>query len=249
MKLIVLGSYGPFPPAGGTCSGYLLEHEGFYVLLDCGNGVLSRMQEFITVSKLGAVIVSHLHSDHISDLFILRYALQMEMEQGSRNTPLLVIAPEEPHEEFLRLSYKNVYRIEPIIEDKIIDVGPFRFSFKRTIHAVPCFAIAVYLGEFKKLVYSADTEFFPEFVPFACNAPLLLCESNFLTEDLLKGSKNHLSAFQAASLAREAGVQRLLLTHLPPFRNKINYLEEASSIFGAVTVAEEGKVYDIERLG
>jgi ribonuclease BN (tRNA processing enzyme) len=246
MKLIVLGSYGPFPPAGGACSGYLLEHEGFYVLLDCGNGVLSRMQEFITVNKLGAVVVSHLHSDHISDLFILRYALQMEMEQGLRNIPLLLIAPEEPREEFSRLSYKNVFMIEPINQDKMIDAGPFRFSFMRTVHAVPCFAMAVYLGEFKKLVYSADTEYFPGFSPFARNVPLFLCESNFLTEDLSKEAKNHLSAFQAASIARDAGVQSLLLTHLPPFRNKKDYLAEASNVFSNVSVAEEGKVYNIE---
>lgn len=243
MKLIVLGSYGPFPPAGGACSGYLLEQEGFYVLLDCGNGVLSRMQKYITINKLGAVILSHLHSDHISDLFILRYALQMEMEQGLRTNPLLVIAPEEPLEEFSRLPYKNVFRIEAISQEKGFQVGPFTFSFLRTIHSVPCFAAAVYLNNIKKLVYSADTEYFPEFVSFARHASLLLCESNFLKADLLKEAKNHLSAFQAASIARDAEVQTLLLTHLPAFRDKKDYLEEASLIFEAVSIAEEGTVH------
>ncbi|NLL59093.1 MAG: MBL fold metallo-hydrolase [Firmicutes bacterium] len=245
MKLIVLGKYGPFPPAGGACSGYLLEHEGFYVLLDCGNGVLSRLQKFTGIDKLGAVILSHLHSDHISDLFILRYALQMERERGLNDTPLLLIAPEEPAEDYARLAYKNVFKIEPIRPEKMIDVGPFRFSFLRTVHTIPCFAVSVSLHGTKKLVYSADTEYFQEFVPFADNADLLLCESNFLTEDLCKGAKNHLSASQAAAIACEAGVQTLLLTHLLPFKNKKDYLDEASEFFKNVFTAEEGTVYNI----
>ena len=214
-------------------------------LLDWGNVVLSRYQNFSGIDKLGAVILSHLHSDHISDLFILRYALQMERERGLNDTPLLLIAPEEPAEDYARLAYKNVFKIEPIRPEKMIDVGPFRFSFLRTVHTIPCFAVSVSLHGTKKLVYSADTEYFQEFVPFADNADLLLCESNFLTEDLCKGAKNHLSASQAAAIACEAGVQTLLLTHLLPFKNKKDYLDEASEFFKNVFTAEEGTVYNI----
>ena len=79
MRIIVLGCFGPYPPAGGTCSGYLLEKDGSFVLLDCGNGVLSKLQHFIKLKDLSAVILSHLHSDHVSDISILGYAWQMEM--------------------------------------------------------------------------------------------------------------------------------------------------------------------------
>lgn len=243
--MIILGSYGPYPPADGACSGYLLEHEGFYVLLDCGNGILSRMQRYINIERLEAVVLSHLHSDHISDLFILRYALQREIEEGLRKNPLLLLAPDEPTEEFSRLPYKNVFHIEAIDSKRDFQVGPFTFSFLRTIHSVPCFAAAVFLDKEKKLVYSADTEYFSEFVLFAHRASMLLCESNFLKGDLLKEAKNHLSAFQAASVARDAEVQTLLLTHLPPFRNKNDYLAEASAVFERVILAEEGAVYNL----
>ena len=36
MKLTVLGKYGPYAPAHGATSGYLLENEGNHVLLDMG---------------------------------------------------------------------------------------------------------------------------------------------------------------------------------------------------------------------
>lgn len=245
MKLTVLGAYGPYPAAGGACAGYLLEHEGFAVLIDCGNGVLSRLQQFIKVSVLRAVIVSHLHSDHFSDLFILRYALQFGWEKGEIERPLPVFAPADPAAEYVRLPYKNVYAVEAIAEGRALQLGPFTFTFLKTKHAIPCYAVAVYLAGEKIMVYSADTEYFPALSDFARGATLFLCEANFLEEDLQKGASNHLSARQAATLAQEAGVEALLLTHLLPFRNPQLYLQEAARVFKNVEIAREGMVYDL----
>lgn len=245
MKLTVLGAYGPYPPAGGACSGYLLEHAGFSVLIDCGNGVLSRLQQFIELGELGAIIVSHLHSDHLSDLFIIRYALLFKPGKGESERPLPVYAPAEPAEEYVRLPYENVYAVEALAEELELRLGPFTFTFLRTQHSIPCFAMAVYLAGAKKLIYSADTEYFPLMADFARGADLFLCESNYLEKDLARGAGNHLSARQAASLAREAGVGTLLLTHLLPFRDPQLYLQEASRVFKNVEIAQEGMVYEL----
>ena len=43
MKLTILGNNGPFPAAGGACSGYLLQHGEHCVQLDMGTGVLARL--------------------------------------------------------------------------------------------------------------------------------------------------------------------------------------------------------------
>jgi hypothetical protein len=99
------------------------------------------------------------------------------------------------------------------------------------------------------MVYSADTEYFPALSDFARGATLFLCEANFLEEDLQKGASNHLSALQAAILAREAGVGALLLTHLLPFRNPQLYLQEAARVFKNVEIAREGMVYDLSHPG
>jgi len=66
MKLTVLGASGAFPAPGTATSGYLLEIDGHHILIDCGSGVLSRLQEHIRLDQLEAIILTHLHSDHTS---------------------------------------------------------------------------------------------------------------------------------------------------------------------------------------
>ncbi|MCG8541098.1 MAG: MBL fold metallo-hydrolase, partial [Clostridia bacterium] len=66
MKITILGNSGPYPRAGGACSGYLLEEDDIKILIDCGNGVLSRLLGMIeSLEDIDAIILSHLHSDHI----------------------------------------------------------------------------------------------------------------------------------------------------------------------------------------
>ena len=76
MKLTVLGCNGPYPAAGGACSGYLLEAENTRVLLDCGTGVLAALPARMAPEELDAVVLSHLHYDHMSDMLPLIYRMQ-----------------------------------------------------------------------------------------------------------------------------------------------------------------------------
>ena len=246
MKVTVLGSFGPYPPAGGTCSGYLLEEDGVFVLLDCGNGVLSQMQNFIAIKDLSAVILSHLHSDHTSDIFILRYAWQAEMGLETELKPLSLYAPELPEEEFSRLPYKDVFKVEAVSAERILRIGPFKFSFLQTIHSITCYAIKVETEWGEKFVYTADTGYFPELADFSRGANLILSEANFLEEDLPQREATHMSAAQAAALAREAEAKGLLLTHLSAKRDPSRYLREARKIFTRVRLAEEGLTYSCD---
>ena len=56
MKLTVLGKYGPFP-AAGVCSGYLVEKENTKVLIECGSGVFSRLQQVCPINELSGIIL------------------------------------------------------------------------------------------------------------------------------------------------------------------------------------------------
>lgn len=74
MKVTVIGYWGGFPAANEATSGYLFEHEGFRMLVDCGSGVLAKLQNYVSVEKLDAVVVSHYHHDHVADIGPLQYA-------------------------------------------------------------------------------------------------------------------------------------------------------------------------------
>ncbi len=246
MKLTVLGCYGPYPPAGGACSGYLVEIEEWKILLDCGNGVLSRLQNFIEPHQLDAVVLTHLHSDHISDCFILRYAIRTAFKQGRRNKPLPLYAPSRPAEDYERLHDPGIFRVQPIRDAETLTFGPLQLSFLRTVHSVPCYAVKLTIADSPhRVVYSGDTEYFPDLLEFVHGASLFLCEANYLQRDLLAEEKNHMSARQAGILAKKSGVKRLVLTHLLPYREREGYLTEASKEFEAAELAQEGKVYQI----
>jgi ribonuclease BN (tRNA processing enzyme) len=242
MQLTILGCYGPYPPAGGACSGYLVQEEGCNILLDCGNGVLSRLQEFISYQDLDAVLLSHLHADHISDLMIMRYGLMLSRKGDSFDQPLPVYSPIEPAEDFNRLPYKSAYDVKALDEQSELEIGPFKVTVSTGVHAVPAFSFRLE-SSFGTLVYSGDTEMNQNLGPFATAADLFLCEANYLEDDIAAGLPNHLSAAQAAAVAAAAGVKKLVLTHLHPERSGSLYLAEAQQQYPAAELARERYTY------
>src|SRR4051794_9936587 len=75
MRITVLGKSPSWQDAGGACSGYLVEEDGTFVLLDCGNGVFAKLRRYRDYVAVDAVVVSHLHADHFLDLVPYAYAL------------------------------------------------------------------------------------------------------------------------------------------------------------------------------
>src|SRR5918911_2862255 len=75
MRLTVLGKSPSWQDADGACSGYLLEDGDTAVLLDCGNGVFSKLRKFRDYTSVQGVVLSHLHADHFLDLVPYSYAL------------------------------------------------------------------------------------------------------------------------------------------------------------------------------
>ena len=68
MRLTVLGGCGAWPDAGQACSGYLVEHDGFRLLLDLGYATVPRLLERVPADQVDAVFISHRHPDHCADL-------------------------------------------------------------------------------------------------------------------------------------------------------------------------------------
>src|SRR3954471_17724403 len=78
VRITVLGKSPAWQDADGACSGYLVEAGGLRVLLDCGPGVFAKLRRFVDYTRVDAVVISHLHADHVLDLVPfasgLRYA-------------------------------------------------------------------------------------------------------------------------------------------------------------------------------
>lgn len=245
MKLTVLGNNGPYPKAGGACSGFLLDSGETKVVLDFGNGVLSRLQQYINIEEISAIILSHLHSDHISDIMILRYAADIMIMKGQMEKPIKVYAPGEPVEEYNRLKYKEALEIIKIDPEEKLFIGDLKISFKEMVHGYKNYAICIE-KDLKKFVYSGDTCLNDRIVDFARNADLFICEAGLLERDDKCIRAMHLTAKEAAQIAKEAGVKRLLLTHFLPGIKSQLYINEATSEYdGIMELAAENKSYYI----
>jgi ribonuclease BN (tRNA processing enzyme) len=78
LRLQVLGPAGGYPYSGYASAGYLLKTTGANILLDCGPGVAMRLLASLKATDLDAIIVTHLHPDHVIDVVAIGYALMSE---------------------------------------------------------------------------------------------------------------------------------------------------------------------------
>lgn len=243
LRLTVLGCYGAYPKAGGSCSGYFLEDGETKILIDCGNGVISKLFSYChDLNKLDAILISHLHPDHMSDLLVLRYAIHIKKMLGKLGKSIPIYLPATPLEDFERIQYNDAYIFNIIDEETVININDIKITFKKTNHPVECYAMAFEKDQ-KKFVYSGDTRYFDELCDFAKGSNLFLCEANILHKDMTEGIP-HLSGKQAAEIALKADVHRIILTHLLPEINTHELLKEAKEEFPYILeIAEEGKCY------
>ncbi|MEA5059545.1 MAG: MBL fold metallo-hydrolase [Candidatus Pelethousia sp.] len=246
MKLTVLGRYGPFPAPGGACSGYLLESGDIALALDLGSGTLSNLLRRLPGLGLTAILLSHLHSDHMSDMLVLRYALQQLSAHGrSVPMPLSVVCPDEPDLEFRQLAGSGVYDMVPARDGLRIRFGTMAISFHRVIHPVPtyCFHIE---HQGRRLFYTGDTGYFAGLSDLARGANVILAGTGFLNAEKTTAIAPHLTAGEAGRLARDAGAEQLLCTHIwggEPREEAI--LAEAKALFPNTLVVEEMHEYMI----
>lgn len=245
MRLTVLGKYGPYPPKNGATSGYLLQQGSTNLLLECGSGVLSRLQQYLRLGDLSAVLLSHLHSDHMSDLLVLRYALMQMQQRGmNRNLPLKVFAPDLPRKESDLLRGQGVYELITISDGMYMRLGDFDISFHVMTHPVPSYGMLFY-AENKIFAYTGDTCMHDDLMPFAINADLLLADTSLLNREKTSPLMPHLTAGEAGELAAAASVKRLLCTHIHPNTDEDELRLEAARAYPAAEIAKEGRAYEI----
>ena len=225
MLVTVLGKYGPYPKAGGGTSSHLVRSKNTAVLLDFGSGALGRVQRFVPLEKIDAVVLSHLHSDHMCDMLPLTYAMEAEKRQ------LPVYMPNFACPQGDAIRAQKEFAVHYIEEGASFTVGSLTFTCTQMVHPYTSFAVRVTDGE-RTLFYSGDTVLCPQLAPAAQGSDLLLLDC---------GKKEgttapHLSLVEARALSEELGIPAIA-SHLNP---TLAYKSTAS-----VTIAQEGKTYTV----
>lgn len=248
MKLTVLGCWAPYPRVSGACSGYLLQDSGRNILIDTGNGILSKMLQHINIEELDAVILSHLHPDHIMDIYSLRHAIESANREGRMNRLVPLYLPSGPAEDFDRIKgftkAFQIHLIDNLPQPKEANVANLKIKFVPVKHNLPCYSIAI--AGSKNWVFSGDTAYSEDLIKLANGADFLLCEASGLDKDAEYLQDNHLTARQAGQLAKAAAVKRLMITHFYPEYVLSQLQQQAEESFGAqVELAREGATIEI----
>ena len=243
MRMTVLGKYCPFPAPGVATSGYLIEQGDTRVLFDCGSGVLTRLLAQCPLEQLDAVVLSHLHEDHVADMQVLAYAWTISQSRGLLPPgKLRLYCPTTPRESYERLVNAGAFEITPIKPGLQVMMGRIAVSFKAMTHPVESYGMVI-IGGGKRLFYTGDTNWNERIVPVAYGADMMLADAGLLDQELTEASP-HLSARQCGLCAQQAGVKKLLLTHLFPGHDPQQVLSQAREGFAQAMLAEELSVYD-----
>ena len=233
-----LGCSGSYPGPGGACSGYLVDDGSTRVWVDAGSGTMANLQRHVRFDEVDAIVLSHEHPDHWSDLEGWRIVWQYRLER----TGFPVYAPAGRRERTYDPT-STAFAWQVVTGGDTVTVGTMDFTFSRTDHEPETLGMRVDAGG-RSLGYSADTGPAWSLEALGPGLDLALCEATMTTEE--EGTLQHLSARQAGSTARAAGVGRLVLTHLwsslDPDQSR---REPAAAFVGPVEVATVGARYHV----
>jgi len=251
VKLTVLGCSGSIPGPDSPASSYLIQADGYTLLLDLGHGAFGALQRHLDPAAVDSIVISHLHADHCIDLtayiVALRYGCspRYKIAGPEGRIPLIGPAGTRPR---LEAAYDPLARKLALHElfgfstPSATELGPFSLSFAPMNHPTPTNAVRITHGD-RSLVYSADTGESDELVALAQGADAFLCEASFAPDDPYVPDL-HLTGRQAGEHADRAGVERLIVTHIPPWTSPQLQADEAAAAFhGPVELAHPGAEY------
>ncbi len=259
----MLGKSPAWQDADGACSGYLVEEDGYALVLDCGNGVFSKLREHRDYVDVDAVLITHLHADHCLDLVPFSYALKYAprqqpvpvagwpgTDQPARPT---LHAPAGARDLFRRLG--GCWQSQELIESAFslqeyevaaeLTAGPFRIRFCEVPHYTTTFAVELSNGSGTRFTFSADCSPNEALVNFARDTDLLMIEAT-LPRPERTGERGHLTPAEAGDHGRRAAARRLVVTHFSDELDRDWIRSQAAEAFGGeVELAHEGALYSV----
>jgi ribonuclease BN (tRNA processing enzyme) len=241
VRLTVLGACGAWPEPGQACSGYLVEHDGFRLLIDAGYATVPRLLERMAASELDAVFISHGHPDHCADLNPLLRARAMGGDPAPR-LPVYalpgaldaVLALDEPD------MLANAFTLRELTPGSRLGIGPFDALTCLLPHWVPNAGLRLSAAG-TVLAYTGDSGPDPAIARLARDADLLLAEATYPGAVPSRSQGFLSSAAQAGSCAAQAGAAQLILTHLWPGASRDAARTAAAAGYdGPISVAAPG---------
>lgn len=244
LAITVLGSSGMYATAERAASGYLVQAGGRNIWMDAGPGTWQNLMSIIDFEAIHAVVLSHVHPDHTTDLFQAYHARCYGVPEPLSPIPLL--APEQTLERVAGYvgGLDKTFDLEAVSAGRTIEVGSAKFAFFAMEHPVDTLGARIEAcGGI--IAYTADSGRTGDLHALAKGSDLLISEATLQDQD---GSwSGHMSASEAGALAAECGTARLVLTHLPPRRDLEVSLAEAQGASQGIDVelAEDGHRYEV----
>jgi ribonuclease BN (tRNA processing enzyme) len=211
VKLTVVGCSPAWPNPDGAHSGYLLEHEGGRLLVDCGPGVLARLRRNEDWPRIDAIAITHFHLDHCGDLVAWLWG-HLHVVNGSAPAPDLWLPPQSRSDlDGLASRFDEVFAICEYAGGETFEAAGFSITPHAVSHYTqPTYGFRVESGD-SVLAFSADTGPTPALIELARDADLFLCEATLDRPE--SGQRGHLAAAEASAAALQANAKRLLLVH------------------------------------
>lgn len=258
MKLTIVGSSGSVSGPESVASCYLVQVDDdagrtWNVLLDLGPGAVGQAMRYIDPATVDAVLVSHLHADHIADLAGLEVVLRYG--PGAPHPPMAVYGPVGTADRITQLcgesgnpDQASTFTVHTWQTGEPVHVGPFAVEPFAVEHPVPAYAMRITgpgIDGPRVLTYTGDTDLCQGVTAAARNADVLLSEAAFQEgRDLVRGI--HLTGRRAGQLATDARAGRLILTHIPPWTCARTVRAEAAGTYsGPMDVARPGATWQI----
>ena len=248
MKLVVLGSGTSVPHPRRAAAAFWLETAGGSILLDCSADAPHRMaQENVDWMNLDAIWISHLHLDHCAGLASLLFGIKWAPGINCRQKPLKIFGCEGITKLLQAIDETSNYKLfeqpfplefhefPPTENSRPVEM-PAGLGAKiiSTPHRQESLAIRLTDADGTTLVYSSDTGYAESLAEFARGVDLLILECSFYRD---KPTAKHLELADAIRIAKLAGPQKLLLTHLYSVWDGVDPETEAKKLWAGETIA------------
>jgi ribonuclease BN (tRNA processing enzyme) len=247
LEITVIGSGTVVPRISRRQSCVVVRTEEEVLYFDLGSGAVRGMLHAgLDPFTVDRVFFTHFHPDHTVDIVPLLFAIKYGTEK-KREGPIALYGPEPFADFFGKITnvwgewmlgdYPTEVQELPHTCPSPLTLPGLHVSWSPVEHRPESIAYRLE-GENGAFVYTGDTEYAESVVELARGAHTLLIECSFPDDAPVRG---HLTPSAVARIAREADVERVVLTHLYPPADALDLTEEVGRGFeGEVLVAEDG---------